>query len=319
MYIFDAHNDTLLKLLESREYCDLNSITDSHINLEKIEAGKLAAQIFAVFVPPRYSHGMALHKALAMIDHFWQNMEQYSDRLFPLLWQEDFSKVEIRQGTGCILSLEGGEPLEGQIGNLRIFFRLGVRALSLTWNNRNELADGTSEANANSGLSDFGRQVVCEMNRLGMILDVSHLSEKGFWEAIELSKTPIIASHSNAYALCSHRRNLTDSQIRAIGDKGGVIGVNFCPAFLGDSTKITIDHVVEHIIYLIKVGGSETVGLGSDFDGISDTPSGLEDISTLSKIADALKQRGISESVIEKVMGSNFITLTKHIFPRKSS
>lgn len=319
MNIFDAHNDTLLKLVESPEHYDLATLTNSHVDLEKMNQGQLSVQIFAVFTPRRYLHGMALHKALQMIDHFWQNMERYPKELFPILWREEFTKVGSNQGIGSILSLEGGEPLQGEIGNLRNFFRLGVRALSLTWNNRNDLADGVGEDSANSGLSDFGRQVIEEMNRLGMIVDVSHLSEKGFWEVIKLSKTPIIASHSNAASLCPHPRNLTDQQIKAIADQGGVIGVNFYPRFLTNDIHATLDDVIEQIIYLLKVGGSESVGLGSDFDGISDVPSGLEDVSTLPKIALALKKRGISSPTIEKVMGENFLTLASQIFPSKSS
>jgi len=163
------------------------------------------------------------------------------------------------------------------------------------------------------GLSRFGLEVVEEMNRLGMLIDVSHLNEPGFWDVIEASSSPVIASHSNAKALCDHPRNLTDEQIRAIADGGGVIGVNFCTAFLTSSGAATLDDVLNHIDYLVKVGGIETVGLGSDFDGITETPIGLENCSRTLILADGLNGRGYSVDAIEKIMGGNLLRLCANV------
>ena len=320
MFIFDAHIDTLQKLVQSNGLYDLASIPDSHVSLAKMQTAGLSAQIFAVFVPENYRQGLAFHNASIMIDIFWQNMIKYAVELMPIMWQDDLSLLEKKtKQIGCILSIEGGEALEGRLENLRNFFRLGVRVLTLTWNNRNELGDGVAEGEHASGLSEFGQQVIAEMNNLGMIIDVSHLAERGFWDVLRLSKFPVIASHSNSYTLCQHRRNLNDKQITALANQGGVIGVNFCPAFLIDSPKnAIIDHVVWHIAHILDVAGSEAVGLGSDFDGIASVPQGLEDISRIDEILTRLKNHGYPESVIEKVMGKNFLRVLKQVFPQKS-
>lgn len=320
MFIFDAHIDTL-GILAERGCEDLAALTDSHVNLEKMEKAGINAQFFAVYVPSRYRFGLALHKAMEMIDIFWQNVERYPEKLQPLLNREDCRILETnRQPIRCLLSIEGGEALEGSLSNLRNFFKLGVRALTLTWNHRNALADGVGEGKFASGLTEFGREVVDEMNRLGMIVDVSHLAEPGFWDVVEVSSQPIIASHSNAYRLCGHRRNLTDEQIKAIADSGGVIGVNFHPGFLADPPRTaSIDHVVEQILYLLKLGGSDTPALGSDFDGISSTPAGLENVEKTPNLITKLEKQGVSETLIEKVMGKNLLRVVSQVLPEKSS
>jgi len=318
MFIFDAHNDTLLQLM-TRKLNDLASLENTHVNLSKMQAAGMGAQIFAVYVPETFLHGLALQTALKMIDIFWLNMEKHQKYLQPILWSEDLP-LHNRNQIGCLLSIEGGEALEGSLANLRNLFRLGVRGLTLTWNFRNELGDGIGEGERAKGLSKFGFEVVAEMNRLGMLVDVSHLAEPGFWDVVQISKKPIIASHSNAYALCQHPRNLTDAQIRAIADSGGVIGVNFYTGFLANSPEqADIDTVVDHIIYLMKIGGTDVVGLGSDFDGIDQTPQGLENIALLPQLVIKLKNKGCSETIIEKVMGNNFLRVLQEVLPKKSS
>lgn len=322
LYIFDAHIDTLLRFIEEGlEGQGLRMLTGGHVSLEKIQAAGIGGQIFAVFVPPRYRQGLALHKALQMVEIFWKNMETLPDHFGVIQSSEDVLTWANQGKVGALLSLEGGEPLQGEISHLHLFYRLGVRAITLTWNHRNELADGVGERDTAYGLSRFGCLVVEEMNRLGMIIDVSHLSETGFWDVIKLSKDPIMASHSNARVLRDHPRNLWDNQIKAIADTGGVIGVNFCPAFVTDTDKqkATIDHLVEHICYLVEVGGSNSVGLGSDYDGITETPIGLEDISTVGTLSQKLRAKGYKEDVIEKIMGGNFQRLIRQVLPKKAS
>lgn len=321
MYIFDAHIDTLGILAEQNGGEDLATLTGTHVNLAKMRRAGISAQIFAIYVPDRYRHGLALHKALKMVDIFWENLRNYPQELQPLLWRSDCQIIEGNDmPIRCMLSLEGGEALEGSIANLRNFFRLGVRALTITWNHRNELADGVGEGKGASGLSEFGREVVAEMNRLGMVIDVSHLAEPGFWDVLDESNQPIIASHSNAYTLCQHRRNLTDAQIKAIADCGGVVGVNFYPGFLTKQPEMAdIEHVVEQIVHLIDVGGSETAALGSDFDGIGAVPVGLENVEKTPLLISKLKKRGLSEAVVEKVMGKNLLRVVRQVLPEKSS
>lgn len=306
MLIFDAHIDTLSRLVVSRQALEADQ---GHVNLDYLRRGKLGAQFWAAFVHPRCYHGLALHNTLEMIDLFWQLMDDYKDDLCFAGSGQDIRQAQRSGRLACLLAIEGGEALEGKLANLRNVYRLGVRLLTLTWNFRNDLASGQMEGAEGGGLSRFGLEVVEEMNRLKMLIDVSHLNEPGFWDVIETSTSPIIASHSNAKALCDHPRNLTDKQIRAIADRGGVIGVNFFTLFLTSKGEATAADVVEHIDYLVNVGGIDTVGLGSDFDGISDTPTGLENCSQTHIIAFLLAKRDYSEDAIEKIMGGNLLRL----------
>lgn len=311
MYIFDAHIDTAMRLFDSPD-ASLAELKGGHVNLEWLKQGSIKAQIFAVFVPPPM-RPMALSAALDMVEALLDNFEKYSDHLELVTKPEHFSQAEQQGKTACLISLEGGEPLQTSIRHLYTFYRLGVRALTLTWNHRNQLADGVGEGKNAKGVSEFGREVIHHMNKLGMLIDVSHLAEKGFWDVVDLSCEPIIASHSNAKTLCDHRRNLTDSQIRALADKGGVIGVNFGASFLTQDEQSTIRDVVEQIKYLSNVGGVEAVGLGSDFDGIGHPPAGLENISQMPKLGDELSKAGFSGEQTAKILGGNFLRVATQV------
>lgn len=306
MLIFDAHIDTLGRLLACNQSLASNQ---GHVDLAKLRQNKGGAQFFAAFVAPKNYHGKALHSTLEMIDLFWQWMDTHPHDL--AFAGSGGGALEIQQSgrLACLLAIEGGEALEGQLSNLRMFYRLGVRLLTLTWNHRNDLASGQKEGPSGGGLGLFGQAVVAEMNTLGMLVDVSHLNEPGFWDVLRLSKSPVIASHSNAKALCDHSRNLTDEQIRALADRGGVIGVNFYPGFLAKDRPATIDDVVEQIMHLVKAGGVECVGLGSDFDGIDRTPLGLEHYGKTSDLAELLVTRGLRTDHVEQIMGGNLMRL----------
>lgn len=310
MFIFDAHIDTLSRLLTMKQALDAN---DGHVDLAKLRGSGQGAQFFAAFVPPRYYHGMALHNTMEMVDLFWQWMNEFPQDLAFAGSGQDVLEIQKSGRMACLLAIEGGESLEGKLANLRLFYRLGVRLLTLTWNHRNDLASGQLEGVSGGGLSLFGQTVVAEMNKLGMLVDVSHLNEPGFWDVMKLSTRPVLASHSNALVLCDHPRNLSDEQIRALADGGGVIGVNFYGRFLTTQGVATIDHVVEHVDYLVKVGGLECVGLGSDFDGIDETPIGLEHYGKTPELADLLKKRGYGHDAVRKIMGGNLLRLCQDV------
>jgi membrane dipeptidase len=193
-------------------------------------------------------------------------------------------------------------------------YKLGVRLLTLTWNQRNQIADGAGESRTGSGLTEFGLKVIGEMNNLGMLIDVSHLSETGFWDVIKRSNAPIVASHSNCYALCPHLRNLKDEQIKAIADKGGVIGITFVPNFLTqEKRKTTVEDVAKHIDYLVEKAGVDYVGLGSDFDGTGGLPLGLEGVDKIPNITEELLNQGYKEKDIKKILGENFLRVFKEV------
>jgi membrane dipeptidase len=307
---FDGHIDTLMYMLHSgKSLAD----ADGHVSLDKLCRGRVSAQIFAVFVEPAFYQGMALHRGLEMVDLFWRMLEEYPEVLVYAGSGSEIREIHQAGKIACLLGVEGGEVLQGSLAHLRTLHRLGVRVLTLTWNYRNALANGQAEGSACGGLSPFGRDVVREMNRLRMLIDISHLNEPGFWEVLELSEAPVIASHSCARALRDHPRNLTDEQIRALAEKGGVIGVNFCPSFLTDRDVADLDDVLDHIEHFIAVGGEDCVGLGSDFDGIDATPTGLDNCSVLPAIAQGLAQRGFSSELIDKVMGQNFLRIAQRV------
>ncbi len=309
MFVFDAHIDTLMRLIDCRETLE---DAQGHVSLSQLVQGR-GAQFFAAFVDPKYYHGLAMHRTVEMIDLFWQILDDHRDVLAFAGSAKDITEANSQGRFACLLAIEGGEALEGKLSSLRMFHRLGVRLLTLTWNFRNQLAAGQTEGPEGGGLSRFGLQVVEEMNRLKMIVDVSHLNEPGFWDVLKVSRDPIVASHSNARALCDHPRNLSDEQIRALADRGGVIGVNFCCAFLRPDFQASVEDVVDQIAHLIKVGGEDCAALGSDFDGITETPAGLENYGKIRSLVGLLERKGYSEAVIEKVMGGNLLRLCAQV------
>lgn len=310
MFIFDGHTDVLSRLWLSNKSFDAN---EGQLNLDKLRRGNLGAQFFATFVGPQFYHGLSLHSTMEMIDLFWQIIDQYKEDLAFAKDVQQIMKAKEEGLVACLLAIEGGEALEGSIANLRLFYRLGVRLLTLTWNHRNQLGNGQLEGEESGGLSRFGREVVHEMNKLGMLIDVSHLNDVGFWDVLQLSSHPVIASHSNCRALCDHKRNLTDEQIKTLADGGGVIGVNFYPRFLTSESCATIDDVLDHINHLVNVGGIDCVALGSDFDGVDILPDGLGDCSKTKDIIPLLKERGYDENSIAKIMGENLLRVCHEV------
>lgn len=303
--LVDAHNDTLSRVKEAGiDFCQRQTCT--HTDLPRLIEAGVNLQVLAMFAPPNANKSVTLHKILSYVEYALQCKDKDS-RLFLIETKDDLG--ELKTGgdrLGVILGVEGGDCLGGELWTLQFLFRLGVRLLTLTWSNRNALADGIWEAGSKGGLTSFGCEVVQEMERLGMIIDVSHLAPTGFWDVSRLVTGPFIASHSNAAALCQHPRNLTDKQARSIADHGGVIGVNFCQPHLVADEIAHIDHVIGHIEHLWKVAGEDHVGLGSDYDGIDAPPVGLEDVTCLPVLIQRLEKRGHSAKRIEKFMGQNF-------------
>jgi membrane dipeptidase len=313
MFVMDAHCDTLMDIVEGRRRL-ADKDKGGQLDLPRmIEAG-VSAQIFAIYVSKEYLPGGGARRALQFVDAFYREIEDNSDKLIFATTGSDVDEAREEGKIAALLSIEGGEALDGRIELLRIFYRLGVRLMTLTWSLRNELADGAFEERTGGGLTRFGVEVVEEMDRLGMVVDVSHLSEAGFWDVVEVSKRPIIASHSNSKSLCSHPRNLTDDQAKAIAKKGGVIGVNFAGYFLGEGRR-SLTGVIDHIDHLCTVVSPEHVGLGSDFDGLpfEQLPDELKDVSGLPKIAEGLAARGYSEQVIKGIMGENLLRTIRSV------
>jgi len=308
--IVDGHCDTVHNFLNPGEYSFHKKNSRGHVDLPRLKEGGVKVQVFAIYVESKYNPWCSLERCLELYDYFLRTMEDNQEEIELAHSLKEIYSIYQKGKIAAFLSVEGGEVLQGRLEVLRVLYRLGIRILTLTWNHRNQLGDGVYEKVTGGGLTRFGRKVVKEMNRLGMIIDVSHLSEPGFWDVLELSEYPVMASHSNAATLCPHPRNLSDRQLKALGEKRGMVGVNFCPSFVSDENpklKVLLDHI-DHIVNLI---GIEHVGIGSDFDGIDQAVEGLEDISKITNITSGLINRGYEERDIKKIWGENYLRLFK--------
>jgi membrane dipeptidase len=220
------------------------------------------------------------------------------------------------------LGLENGSPIGNSLERVGEFYDKGVRYMTLCHSKDNQICDScASEVKTWHGLSPFGREVVAEMNRLGMLIDVSHVSDETFYDVLECSAKPVVATHSCCRALCDHPRNMTDDMIRSLAAKGGVIQINFYPVFLEEGFKEeqmfeavrpSYTRIVDHIDHVVRLVGIDHVGIGSDFDGIDVTPDGLEDISMMPKVFDEMRRRGYSEADIENVASRNFFNVLSY-------
>ena len=314
--LVDAHNDTLSRMRDGEmDFCIRQAAT--HTDLPRLLEVGMSVQVLAMFAAPCANKSISLHKILSYAEYAHQCIE-HDPRLLVVQTKKDLpSPPPDRDRLRAILGVEGGDCLGGELWVLELLFRLGVRLLTLTWSNRNALADGVWETRSNGGLTNFGHEVVGRMQELGMIIDVSHLAPAGFWDVAKVVEGPFIASHSNAAALCPHPRNLTDEQARSIAEHGGVIGVNFCQPHLTDGTA-RLEHVVEHVEHFWRVAGEEHVGLGTDYDGIDTPPIGLEEVTCLPRLIQELEKRGHSQNRIQKFLGQNFLRVFRDILPTVS-
>lgn len=310
MIYVDAHCDTLTKIMESGSNLYRNKC---HVDLKRIKSIGSFVQFFAAFIDPIYSPAYALKRAIQIIDKFYQQIDLYKEFVKPCYDYNDITDSLKDGKIGAVLTIEGGEALQGEISTLRMFFKLGVRSICLTWNNRNEIADGVSDSITGGGLTPFGREVITEMNRLGMLIDLSHISEKGFWNVMELTASPVIVSHSNAKKICDHIRNLTDAQIEAVKLNGGVIGINFYPYFLSGTDKATLKDILMHIEHISGLIGTDYIGVGADFDGIECTPSDVRGVEDITKVFNELLKLNYTQQDVEKIAGLNFLRLLKKL------
>jgi len=306
--IVDTHTDALMHL--SDEIPGLRE--DRNINPAGLKSCRPALVAFAAFTDEVSQQTPSLPLGLKMVDRYWRMVQAHEEWMAPVANMAQYNAARAQNKVGALLTVEGGGILNGDIGVLRVLHRLGVRVFGLTWSNANELGCGCFVPD-DTGLTPFGFDVVKECNRLGIIVDVSHLSDKGFWQVLETSSAPVIASHSDARALCPGQlRNLTDDMLRALDAAGGYVGVNYHRPFLTGSEEIpaTLDDAVRHIEHMAEYAGVQHVGIGSDYDGIGEhVPAALEECSTYPALAEALLRRGWKEADVRGVMGENFIKL----------
>ncbi len=365
--IIDTHADTPQRFLD--EHFDLGQdtpVSDGHMDFGKIRKGNLGAEFFSIWIEPDFK-GRYARRTMDLIDSVYQQAARHPDKMSMAFTADDIVRAHEQHKFAALMGIEGGHAIENDLRLLRDYYRLGVRYMTLTWSNTNEWADSSGDVQDpnvthHNGMTDFGKDVVREMNRLGMIVDISHVSDATFYQALLISRAPVIASHSSSRELTKAPRNMTDDMLRAVSRNGGVVMVNFYSAFVdeayrkqstdpekvkqqeaeveafkkshahADGSPVTYDEyapiekkwasqfprpplksLIDHIDHVAKVAGIDHVGLGSDFDGVTSLPQGIDSVADLPKITEALYQRGYSREDILKILGGNFLRAMREV------
>ncbi|WP_374718295.1 dipeptidase [Neobacillus sp.] len=303
MNIIDLHCDVLYKLRESKGSLRFADSPELQANKTRLQNGRVKVQCFAIFVEPHIHSEQKFQVALEQVDYFYQEVLGKNPDMVHIKEWADFDRLKIGQ-TGAMLTLEGVDVIGNDLMKLRTLYRLGVRSVGLTWNFANLAADGAEEPRG-AGLTMLGKEIVQLNNQYKVLTDVSHLSEKAFWDVMEIADYPI-ASHSNAKTICDHPRNLTDEQALAMFKKGGMIHVVYFPPFVKEKGEASIGDLVKHIDHFCSLGGVKQIGLGSDFDGISQFVNGLEDASKSQNLINELLKY-YSEDEVRGFASQNFL------------
>ena len=349
--VVDGHNDVTSYMVDEGYDLATPSVGKYHTDLARMKQSGITGQFFAVYVDGKYAaEGGAARRAMDMIDVVYRAAERYPNDIVMATSAADIRQAKRKKKIAALMGIEGGHAIENSLSALRDFYRLGIRYMTLTHNNTNDWADACCDTARHDGLSEFGKEVVREMNRLGMMVDISHVSDTTMSDVLDTSSAPVIASHSSARALGNRTRNIPDDILRRVAKNGGVVMVNFFPGFIDQKVieasqqraarlKPQIDALreqykndpklleeeidklnatmplpptplsvlIDHIDHIVKVAGIDSVGLGSDFDGVSSLPEEMQDISQLPNITYELLRRGYSERDIRKVLGENFL------------
>lgn len=309
----DMHCDSLLAALY-RKQDTICSMPGTMLDIERLKKSSAGAQFFAMFLDQKGER--PVEETLERLYTVFKNtLEAEKDSLAFAGNYSDIIKNSEEGKISALLTIENGYPVLGKFENLKRFYDMGVRLITLTWNDPNCFGFNcsTDSEEMKRGLTDFGKEALGYMNELGIIIDVSHLSEGGFWDVAEISKKPFVASHSNCRDLCSHQRNLSDAQIKRLADCGGVSGINFEPSFLNKDLSdphSRIERMCEHVEHFINLGGIECVGIGSDFDGIGGEHE-IYDCTRVNLLFDALHSRGMSYDAIDKIRSGNVLRVIK--------
>jgi membrane dipeptidase len=350
--VIDTHADTPQRILD--ETWDFSSaLGQGHLNLATARAGNLAAEFFAIWPEPTAWQGRFAQRALDLIDAVLDQVRRHPADLALCTSPNEILAARAAGRFAILMGLEGGHAIENSLDLLRRYHALGVRYMTLTWANSNDWAGSSGDEGNRRGLTDFGREVIAEMNRLGMIIDISHASDRTLADVLAVTRAPILATHSCARALCNSPRNLTDEQLRAIAANGGAVMVNFYSAFVDENyrqalialkperqqahdalaavyaargepipfhpsnridrefaarlSRPPLESLIAQFEHIIRVAGIDHVGIGSDFDGISSLPEGIDSAADLPKITAALMARGHSAEDMHKILGDNLM------------
>jgi membrane dipeptidase len=310
--VIDTHNDFISVSLGNRIAFDTDLQGRTHSDLNRMFKGGIDAQFFSIFG----GGDIGFAHAMQEIDSVYA-IEQRNPSRVAIVQTPAGLKQAVRSGKmAALMGVEGGHMIEDDLNKLQTLYNRGVRYMTLTWNNSTKWASSAAEETSGKipadarGLNEFGQEVVRKMNEIGMMVDISHVGEKTFWDVMKIVSKPVIASHSSVYHVAPVFRNLKDDQIDAIGKNGGVICVNFYSGFLDStfdkkSARPPLSKLIDHIEYIVKRIGVDHVGLGSDFDGIGSSPQELDGVQDFPKITRALQERGYSKKDIRKILGEN--------------
>jgi len=356
--VIDTHDDTTQRFLDSGFDLGARNALGS-IDIPRMKEGGLGAIFFSIWMPSKITGPEAVKRALDQIDAVREQVGKHSNDLVLVTTAEGIREAHAHGKIAALIGVEGGHMIASDLGVLRSYAALGARYMTLTHSGNAEWADSSTAKAEHNGLTEFGKDVVREMNRLGMMVDISHVSDKTFADVLAVSRAPVFASHSNCRAICDAPRNMTDDMIRALAAKGGVIQINYHVGFLseefrnaerahpewekaialeiqrrcgeregcqliegdritrdyvlrGDLPRVAWTKIIEHIDHAVKVAGIDHVGLGSDFDG-ANMPFGMEDVSKLPRITNALLEKGYSEGDVKKILGENTLRVMAEV------
>jgi len=357
--VIDTHADTTQRLIFDPKFNIAERHGDGNIDIPRMRDGGMDALFFSIWVPSEVTGPIAVKRAFDQIDAVREAVRQHPDALMLATTAADVRKAASEKKIAALMGVEGGHMIDDDIRQLRNFAALGVRYMTLTHFKNNNWADSSTDKPQHNGLTAFGKDVVREMNRLGMMIDISHVADKTFFDVLALTTAPVIASHSSSRVIANHPRNMTDEMMKALARNGGVIMINYHAGFLSEEFRVAaekehgdvvtamsamskkcggneacttmeserIDHelmakgtlpkvgwekIVEHIDHAVKVAGADHVGLGSDFDGAT-MPLGMEDVSKLPKITEALLAKGYTPQDVTKILGGNILRVMEAV------
>lgn len=321
MKFIDLHCDTVMKADSICGEQSLYSNNVASVDFKRMKKGNSMAQFFAIFLMSRdrlEADYMGDDPYILNKVNLVKETVKVNKEIIDMAYNyDDIIKNNSEGRMSALLTIEDGRSVDGKIEKIEKYYKLGIRLIGLTWNHENCFGYPNSDEPRimESGLKDFGKEAIEYMNEIGIIIDVSHLSDGGFYDVAKLSKKPFVASHSNSRVLSPHKRNLTDDMIRILGEKGGVAGLNFCPGFLNLDTSMrdsTIERMVQHLKHMRNIGGDDVIALGSDLDGIRGNLE-IDSIDKMPLLFEALRKEGWSEDLIEKLSYKNTLRVIKDI------